>query len=112
MLLMFWFFVKLPHSPWLHRVFPREEQTPLFSRRCRHECKAMKKVMIVAAGLLLVAGCSTNERHTGSADVTSPGISGGATGTPSGTSNDPLGPASGPATPSGSSAIHETPPAH
>ncbi|HLH54613.1 MAG TPA: hypothetical protein VKY92_13450 [Verrucomicrobiae bacterium] len=71
----------------------------------------MKKLMILAAGFMLIAGCSST--NSGSADITSPGISGGATGTPSGSSNDPLGPSSGPATPtSNGTKVHETPPGH
>ena len=52
----------------------------------------MKRLLIVAAGLILLAGCSTNQNSGGTnGDSTTVGISGGATGTPSGTSQDPLG---------------------
>ena len=50
----------------------------------------MKKlvILIVAAQLMLIAGCSANR---GNSDVGDVGMSGGATGTPSGTSNNPMG---------------------
>jgi len=47
--------------------------------------------MIVAAGLILLAGCSTDQNDRGGAASTTVGISGGATGVSSGTSQDPLG---------------------
>ncbi len=51
----------------------------------------MKRLLIVAAGLIPLAGCSTNQNSGGaSGDSTTVGISGSATGTPSGTSEDPL----------------------
>jgi hypothetical protein len=51
----------------------------------------MKSLIVVAVGLLLLAGCSTNRNNSGGSADTAEGISGGVTGTPSGTSQDPLG---------------------
>jgi hypothetical protein len=51
----------------------------------------MKKLLMMAAGLLLLAGCSSNRENAGAAGMYEPGLSGGVTGAPSGTSEDPYG---------------------
>jgi hypothetical protein len=50
----------------------------------------MKRLLVVAASLALLAGCSTgNHQGSGGADVNATqGLSGGVTGTPSGTTQD------------------------
>lgn len=55
------------------------------------ERSLMKRLLIIAAGLLLLAGCSSNRDNAGASGMYEPGMSGGATGTPSGTSEDPQG---------------------
>ncbi len=52
----------------------------------------MNKLLMLVMGLMLLAGCSTENRDTGAAGAgTTEGISGGTTGTPSGTTEDPKG---------------------
>jgi hypothetical protein len=69
-----------------------EAQTPLCRLLASREVVYMKRLIIIAVGLLLLAGCTSNQNNSGGAGAgTTVGISGGATGTPSGTSLDPLG---------------------
>jgi hypothetical protein len=68
-----------------------QAHTPLSPGAPPPEPTFMKKLLLMAAGLLLLAGCGTDRENSGAAGMYEPGMSGGVTGTPSGTSEDPSG---------------------